>query len=201
MSSEPQGAGPGTAERILDATWDLFEQRGTNFTVADIATAVGISRQAVYLHFGSRSGLFLAAVQYRDQQSGIVEKFETAMRQSTGVTSLEAWMRVWLGYLPEVLVAAQALAGAAIVDEDAREAISDRMTLQRDSLKWVFERIETDGMLAKEWTPDEAAEIVWSLVHFDAWQHLVIEANWTPERFIASRFDLIRRLLRAPPAQ
>ncbi len=72
------------------------------------------------------------------------------------------------------------------------------MQLQRCSLKWVFERIETDGELAEEWTPDEAAEIVWSLVHFEAWQQLVIEANWTPERFIESRFELISRLLRTP---
>jgi AcrR family transcriptional regulator len=37
--------------------------------IADIAVAAEVSRQAVYLHFGNRANLLLAAVQYRDSLS------------------------------------------------------------------------------------------------------------------------------------
>jgi len=36
-------------------------------SAADIASEAGVSRQAVYLHFGNRANLLLAAVQYRDR--------------------------------------------------------------------------------------------------------------------------------------
>src|SRR5262245_3704568 len=61
-----------TRERILAATWKLMEKsRDLQVRIADIAAAAGVSRQAVYLHFGNRANLLLAAVQYRDRISPV----------------------------------------------------------------------------------------------------------------------------------
>ena len=65
--------GTDTKARILDAVWTLVSRRGrADLTMGDIARAVGLSRQAVYLHFPSRAALLVAAVRRFDEQHGDV---------------------------------------------------------------------------------------------------------------------------------
>jgi len=47
-----------TRTKILEATWKLMEdRRGQGVRMGDIAKAAGISRQAIYLHFDTRTAL------------------------------------------------------------------------------------------------------------------------------------------------
>ena len=49
-----------TRTRILKAAWTLLEaSRGRGVKMGDIASAAGVSRQAVYLHFATRADLQL----------------------------------------------------------------------------------------------------------------------------------------------
>ena len=43
-------------------------------TPQDVARAAGVSRQAVYLHFGSRAGLLVAMARHHDRTSGFAER-------------------------------------------------------------------------------------------------------------------------------
>jgi len=66
-----------TRTRILTATWHLMEQRrGQGVSMSDIAKAAGISRQALYLHFDSRTELMIATVHYVDEVKGLNERLE-----------------------------------------------------------------------------------------------------------------------------
>ena len=57
-----------TRDRILHATWQLMEQNlGKTISMSDVAKAAGISRQAVYLHFQSRTDLMVATSSYVDE--------------------------------------------------------------------------------------------------------------------------------------
>jgi AcrR family transcriptional regulator len=199
VSSEPPADDRNTRERILDETWGLFERRGARFTVSDVAKASRVSRQAVYLHFGSRSGLFVAAVRHQDEKSGIAHAFERAATQPSGSAALEGWIRVWLGYIPTILPAAREIVASSATDADARDALRDRMDLQRGFLTLILERVRDEAALAPGWDPPRAADFVWSLVHLDAWQHLVVEAGWSPNRFIESRLAVVRSLLLTVP--
>ena len=68
--SSPQNQSE-TRTRILAATLQLMEQRrGQGVRMSDIAGAAGVSRQAVYLHFGSRTELMVAATHYGDEVHG-----------------------------------------------------------------------------------------------------------------------------------
>ena len=51
-----------TRERILDAAREITEKHGAAPTMSALARAVGISRQALYLHFPDRAQLLLALV-------------------------------------------------------------------------------------------------------------------------------------------
>ena len=59
-----------TRARILETTWRLME-KDISVRIADIAAESGVSRQAVYLHFGDRQGLVHhRAREHRRQHAG-----------------------------------------------------------------------------------------------------------------------------------
>ena len=61
-----------TRKRIVETAWRLLvDQRGKAARMSDIAAAAGVSRQAVYLHFGSRSELLIAATRHGDAVLGL----------------------------------------------------------------------------------------------------------------------------------
>ena len=54
-------------ERILDAALALITRKGdANVTMAQIAKAARLSRQAVYLHFADRAALMVALARHLD---------------------------------------------------------------------------------------------------------------------------------------
>jgi AcrR family transcriptional regulator len=55
--------------------WRLMEERrGRGVRMRDIAEAAGVSRQAVYDHFGTRAKLLVATTHYVDEVRGLEER-------------------------------------------------------------------------------------------------------------------------------
>ena len=60
---------PDTRTRILEATVHMLEEQGgRGVRMGDIARESGVSRQAVYLHFASRTELLNAATKFLDER-------------------------------------------------------------------------------------------------------------------------------------
>ncbi len=98
-----------TKTRILEATWQLLEQHhGQGVNMSDIARAAGISRQAVYLHFASRTDLMIATMNYVDEVKGLDERLNLFNSAKTGIELLEACVDVWGNYIPEIYGLAKA---------------------------------------------------------------------------------------------
>src|SRR5437016_4280971 len=99
-----------TRTRILTETWRLMEQRrGQGVRISDIAGAADVSRQAVYLHFGSRAGLLVATVRYVDEQRGLSERLQRFCAAASGPEALDAFVEFWGNYIPEIYGLAKAL--------------------------------------------------------------------------------------------
>ena len=59
----------------MEATRQLIEQsQGKAVRLEDIAKASGVSRQTIYLHFGSRVDLMVATVQHIDEANKFSER-------------------------------------------------------------------------------------------------------------------------------
>ena len=85
-----------TRTRILGATWRLMVQRrGQGVRMRDVAEAAGVSRQAVYDHFGSRAELMVATARYGDDARGLDERLRRYRAATTGVERLEAYVEFW----------------------------------------------------------------------------------------------------------
>lgn len=184
---------------ILDAAWALMAETGRlDVGQGEIAARAGVSRQTVYLAFGSRAGLLLAMLRNRDARSAEVPRlWEIAGGSGAEPEDFLAYLEAWMDYLPKIYPVGIQLDVAALHDKDAAAAWDDRMknTLLR-GMKAILARIEKSGRIAPGWTAGTAAEMAWSLVHPASWRLLVVECGWSAENFRRTRVEAVRRMFR-----
>ena len=185
-----------TRTRILEAAWRLVEERGgRGVRMRDIAEAAGVSRQAVYDHFGSRAKLLVETTHYVDEVRGLEERRRRFRAASTGVGRLEAYVEFWGNYIPEVYGMAQALLAARETDEAAAAAWDDRMGAVRESCRYTIEALHREGMLAPEWTCDEAVDLMWTMLSIRNWEQLTMECGWSRSQYVGRMQKLLKRAL------
>ncbi len=183
-----------TRTRILAATWELMEQRqGQGVRMSDIAKAAGISRQAVYLHFSSRTELMIATVQYVDEVKGLNERLKDFQAATTGVELLETCVEVWGNYIPEIYGIAKALLETRETDEATAAAWNGCMSCIHDFSRATVEALDRDGALAPEWSRSEAIEMLWTILSFHNWEQLTIECGWSTSQYIDWMKALLQR--------
>src|SRR5215217_7062878 len=173
-----------TRSRILEAAWGLVGERRTTVgvTVAEIATAAGVSRQLVYFHFENRAGLLAAMARHHDAQSRFAGRI-AACEALPPEEGIEALLRAWISYVPEILPVARALEAAEIMGEEGGAAWRDRMDSLREVFRAALKRVANVGRLAEGWTVETAADWVWSRSHLETWQHLVVERGWSTRNY------------------
>jgi AcrR family transcriptional regulator len=185
-----------TRERILQATWRLMEERrGQGVRLEDIATAVDISRQAVYLHFGSRSGLLIATVRYVDEVLGLSERLRPLYADQSSAKRLDAYVAFWGNYIPEIYGLAKALLNVREADEAAAAAWEDRMQVLYQGCVTTIQCLVRDGTLAPEWTVNEAADFFWATLSIATWENLTIERGWSQEQYIQRTQQVLKKAL------
>ncbi|MDA2889542.1 TetR/AcrR family transcriptional regulator [Mycolicibacterium sp. BiH015] len=96
------GAKPASDEeavaRILEAAGKAIEERGTDFSISDVARTVGVTRQTVYRYFSSTEALLVAAAVHA--VDGFLERLTAHMAGVTepaeAVTEAVATALEWL---------------------------------------------------------------------------------------------------------
>ena len=134
-----------TRVRILETAWKLARERGLGaVTVAEIAAAAGVSRQLIYVHFSNRPGLLVAMARHQDVRSGFRAR-AYATRELEPVAALEALMRAWQGYLPEILPVLNELEAGLLTGGEVAVAWRDRMGELREAFRFAIDRIAAAG--------------------------------------------------------
>ena len=189
------GEGESTRTRILATTWRLLVhgQRGQIARMGDIAKAAGLSRQALYLHFGSRTELLVATTRYGDEVLGLGERLRTYEAATAGMDVLDAFIEFWGRYIPEIYGVARALLAARETDEAASAAWDDRMAAVRDGCRVAIEALERDGRLAPLWSREEAIDLLWTMLSVRGWEQLTIERGWTTDEYVGRMRAMARR--------
>ncbi len=188
-----------TRSRILEFAWARIAAQGNAaISLVDLAREAEVSRQTLYMLFGSRAGLLLAMVDYRDAQSAVVLRMARARERMTPREAFEPYLRAWFEYLPQVLPVARALASEIDAgDLDAHAAWDSRMKKLRGGFLQMTRALHDAGALRAGWTPAAAADWMFSLTHVDTWQHLVVEAHWKPKEAIDRIIATLRETLLA----
>jgi len=191
---------PDTRERILRETLRLMEQRrGLGVRIEDIARAAGVSRQAVYLHFGSRTELLVATARYLDERLRLPERihqvFAPASGPKSGPERLDGYIAFWASYIPGIYGLAKALLTLRDTDEAAAAAWSDRMNAVRQGCLVVVQQLHKEGVLASAWTVEAAADFFWAALAIELWERLTRERGWTHEQYLDAMQRAIRQAL------
>jgi AcrR family transcriptional regulator len=183
-----------TRRKILEAALALLEaSQGKGVRMTDIAKQAGISRQAVYLHFATRAELLIAATHYLDELKGSDERLAPSRSARSGVERLDAFIGAWAAYIPEVYGIAKALLAMQDSDEAAKEAWDTRMRDMREGCEAAINALNNDGMLSPEYAPDQATDILWTLLSVRNWEQLTVACGWPQERYVETLKSLARQ--------
>lgn len=180
-----------TRTRILDAAIQILEESGgCGVRMGDIAKASGISRQAVYLHFTSRTELLVAATRYVDEKLDIDGRLAASRAAQTGEERLRLYIECWGNYIPEIYSVGKALMMAQNSDEAAAAAWRDRMLAMRDGCRAAIDAIHADGKLASAWTRPKATDALCTMLLVPNWEHLTIECGWSAQQYVRYMTDI-----------
>jgi AcrR family transcriptional regulator len=174
-----------TRTTLLRTALRLFEQRGlAAVTLAEIATAAGVSRQAIYLHFGNRAGLLTAIARYLDTTSLLVREIMATVREDHTKAGVKKFIRLWFEHAAVVFPFNRAIEVAAASDADAHAAWEDRAGAHLRTVRLMVDGLAESGQLAGRWTREEAADWFYSRIHPDVWNQLVVDRKWPPKRLL-----------------
>lgn len=191
-SGGPSYGDPDTRTRILAAAWELVADQGSGLTLGDVAQRAGVSRQAVYLHFGDRSGLLVALVRHMDDVLELGEALAHVRAAGTSAELLERTMdlntRFWAAVEPVALV----LQAAQHDDDAVATAWRDRMQNRQAVFRALVGQVAERGDLAAGWTIEDAAGLLYAVAHFDTWRELTHHLDWTDDHYVAAMEQLLR---------
>jgi len=170
--------------RVLDAALRLIRARGdAGVTMAQIAKAARLSRQAVYLHFTDRSTLMVALARRFNESLGLPADIQRVLNAPTGIKMIEAMVSMQRRRNPEVWAIARAVDAVRRTDAAAARAWQDRLTSRLGGCRAIVSRLETEGSLRPGLDPAIAADLLWTMTSLRMWEDLVLEREWPPERY------------------
>lgn len=191
VSSAPRS----TRETILDAALRLFTARGPGVRLEDIADEAGVSRQTLYVNFGSRTGLLLGLVQQVDASGMLVGLVQQVVDAPTSLEALDAVAHLHAEYSPSIYPVARLFLTGRHEDAALRLAWDDRMEARRNLYREVVSRLRADGLLAREWTVESGTEVMFALTSWQVWEQLVVDQGWSKAAYRERLARMLRRVL------
>lgn len=185
-----------TRTRILNTVWKLLEtSNGNEVRMVDIAKAAGLSRQAVYLHFPTRSELLIATTKYLDEVKQVDELLVASRTVVGGVERLDAFIDCWGSYIPEIYGVAKALMAMQDTDEAAMKAWDGRMQAVRHGCFAAIKALKADNLLTQEYTVKQATDILWTTLSVRNWEQYRHECGWSQKQYIKNIKSITHRAL------
>lgn len=201
MSSAERYGDPGTRERLFKAAWDLALEQGPSLRLADVAARAGVSRQAVYLHFGDRTRLLLALLAWGDKDLKLGDLLERVTQAGSGVEALERMVEVHAAYSPRIDALARLLEAHQYADPAVAAALRERLDFRRAAHREVIARMAADGDLADGWTVAAAADLFFAVTLATPWRELTGACGWSAKQYAERMSRLLRRALTKDPPQ
>lgn len=151
--------------------------------MGDIAKTAGVSRQAVYLHFASRTELLVSATRFLDDKLNLEDRLNFVREAASARERLARYVSFWGDYIPSIYGVAKALMASRNIDEAADAAWDDRMSALKSGCEAVVKALFEEKVLAPEWNIETATEAFWSMLLVPVWENLTFKCGWTTELY------------------
>ncbi|HKF68745.1 MAG TPA: helix-turn-helix domain-containing protein [Vicinamibacterales bacterium] len=182
--------------RILDTALALITKRGNaHVTMAQIAKAARVSRQAVYLHFADRAALMLAVARHVDEKLGLPEEIRRMSEMPTAIAILDAMVSMQARLNPAIWAVARGLDAIRRTDAAAEQAWQDRLNDRLEGCRAIVARLQSEGSLRAGLDSAGAADLLWTLTSLRMWEDLVLERRWSAEQYKQQLTRLLRETL------
>jgi AcrR family transcriptional regulator len=182
--------------QILDAAMALVIKRGeAGVTMAEIAKAAHVSRQAVYLNFADRGDLLLALVRHVDAKRGLERELQKVGAAPTGLTALREMVSLQARMNPGVWAIARAMEAVRRTDEAVERSWQDRLAQRLEGCRAIVARLAREGLLRKDLPANAAADILWTVTSLRTWEDLVLQRRWTGEQYEERIYRLLQDTL------
>jgi AcrR family transcriptional regulator len=162
-----------TRRHVLDAVYDeLREAPAQPVSVERIARTAGVARSTVYASFGSRAGLFDAFAADLLERGGFRRVLDAVADPDPRVT-VRAGITGGVHTFAAHRDVFRALISMAELDPDAVGGAMQRSEQRRaKGMLWLARRLARDGALREGLTAKQAADRLWVLTSFDAFDLL-----------------------------
>ena len=170
--------------RILDAALVLITKKGdASVTMAQIAKAARVSRQAVYLHFADRATLMVALARHLDERLGLASDIRQVIDSPTGAAMLASMVSMQARRNPSVWAIAQALDAVRRTDAAAERAWQDRLAARLQGCRKIVAQLQAEGGLKADLDESVAADLLWTITSLRMWEDLVRSRGWSPQQY------------------
>ena len=190
---------PQTRARILEAALSLIRKRGgADVTMAEIARASRLSRQAVYLHFVDRADLLVALVRHADEKRGLWNEVRKIAEAPTAVAALREMASLQARMNPGIWAVARALDAVRRLDEPAERSWQDRLESRLSGCREIVARLKREGVLRRGLDPGAAADLIWTVTSLRTWEDLVLQRGWTARQYKQRVTEMLLAVLTDP---
>jgi AcrR family transcriptional regulator len=179
-----------TRLRILEASGDLFAERGYVATTIDaVAAQARVAVDTVYATFGTKKGLLSAVIDLRvtgsaDESDALAGDGPRRIQTMTDQRQMVAGFAADIAARVErVRPIDDVIRGAATIDPDMAD-LRGRMQENRfNKLRAFTEWLAAHGRLLDDQDADEAAAVVWTLTSPEVNRLLRDVRGWSPQRY------------------
>jgi AcrR family transcriptional regulator len=181
----------GTRREIVTAAGRLFRARGYGAAMTEIAAEAGVAVETVYRIFGTKAGLFTAAVEAL--LAGGARRAEVPVEDRPAIRAIREepdpvrQVALYAATQPGIHRRAGPLLRAL---RDARAADPELARLWDRLETWRFEgqgrfvaELGSRGVLRPGLSREEATDLVWTLCSLAVHDLLVVDRGWSEERY------------------
>jgi AcrR family transcriptional regulator len=190
-----------TRAAVLATARRLLEEEGfCGLTMNAVAERAGVTRRAVYLHFGSRAELVSALFDHVAESEGLQRSLAPVWDAPDADCALAEWAQHVARYHPRLLDVDLAVARESDRDPDAA---AHRARVMREKLKGcrrLADRLVAEGRLRPGWKSDTAADMIFYLDSGELVGGLLRQRGWSRRLFAERYAALLRDTFLAPGA-
>jgi AcrR family transcriptional regulator len=190
-----------TRARLLSAARAILEERGFEaLTMAAIADRAGVTRRAVYLHFGSRAELVAGLFDHVATEEGLGRSLSRVWNATDAAGSLDEWAGHLARYHTRLLAVDRAVERVRRDDADAAQHRERVSQAKLANCRKLAQRLEDEAALAAPWTTATAADVLFALTSSDVVEGLTVDRRWSRQK-LADHLGLLLRSTFLKPAE
>jgi len=170
-----------TRKRILDSARRLILNKGfADATIEAVASEAGVAVPTVYAAFGSKRGIVQGLMERAALNSGYAELVREAMRSDDPETRVRYAATIARRIFDSLRSESEVLRGATAV---APDFVREKERLRYERQGGLINLLEEKSALRPELTAAAARDILWTLTSYEIHRCLVVERNWSADRY------------------